>query len=428
MATFSTNLALTLQTTGENPGTWGDVTNTNLGTLLEQAVSGYTTQAITDGADTAISISNGVSSIARNMTIEMTGALTASRNMTVPTNRKLYFIYNNTTGSQSVTVKVAGQTGVLVPNGKRMALVCNGTDVVEAVTYFTTFGTGSINATPIGNTTASSGAFTTLSASSTVSGTGFSTYLASPPAIGGTLAAAGTFTNVNVTDTALPAVGLYRSTTNTLAFSSNTITRGNVGSAGAWTFAAPTSGNHIFNLLAGSNGLAFTTGSHNVNLYSDGSTHYTFGTATTIPLRILANNVVVATFASGGGLTIAAPATTTIPALVAAGGAATTSVAVTFNATTMTVNCALSNVFATTFTANVTVAPTVSNPSDGQTINWFITQDATGSRTMTWPTSFKWPGGTAGVLSTAANSVDLVVATYRSATGFWYVSLAKAFS
>lgn len=110
------------------------------------------------------------------------------------------------------------------------------------------------------------------------------------------------------------------------------------------------------------------------------------------------------------------------------GGAGTPEVAVTFSATAMTVNCALSNVFRTTFTANVTTAPTISNPIDGQTINWFITQDATGSRTMTWPTSFKWPGGTAGVLSTAANSVDLLVATYRSATGFWYASLQKAFA
>ena len=102
-------------------------------------------------------------------------------------------------------------------------------------------------------------------------------------------------------------------------------------------------------------------------------------------------------------------------------------VAVSFSATAMAVNCALSNVFTTTFTANVTVAPTFSNLKDGQTINWFITQDATGSRTMTCPTSFKWPGGTAGTLSTTTNAVDLVVATYRAATGFWYVSLTKDF-
>lgn len=103
-------------------------------------------------------------------------------------------------------------------------------------------------------------------------------------------------------------------------------------------------------------------------------------------------------------------------------------VAVTFSATAMTVNCNLSNVFDTTFTANVTVAPTISNPNDGQTINWFITQDGTGGHTMTWPASFKWPSGTPGVLSTPANSVDLLVATYRSATGFWYATLSKAFS
>jgi len=51
-STYSTNLAIELIGTGEQSGTWGVTTNTNLGTLLEQAISGYVTQAITDGADT----------------------------------------------------------------------------------------------------------------------------------------------------------------------------------------------------------------------------------------------------------------------------------------------------------------------------------------------------------------------------------------
>jgi hypothetical protein len=102
-------------------------------------------------------------------------------------------------------------------------------------------------------------------------------------------------------------------------------------------------------------------------------------------------------------------------------------VAVTFSATAMSLNCDLSNVFTTTLTANVTVAPTLSSPNDGQTVNWFLTQDAGGSKTMSWPAAFKWPGGTAGVLSTAANSVDLLVATYRASTGFWYATLVKDF-
>lgn len=101
--------------------------------------------------------------------------------------------------------------------------------------------------------------------------------------------------------------------------------------------------------------------------------------------------------------------------------------AVAFSATAMAVNCALSNVFTTTLTANVTVAPTISNPRDGQTINWRLRQDATGSRTMTWPAAFDWPGGTVPTLSTAANAVDLLVATYFADTGLWLASLVKDF-
>jgi hypothetical protein len=136
-STYSTNLALELIGTGEQSGTWGTTTNTNLGTLLEQAISGYVTQAITDGsgANTTITIPNGTTGVARNMFIEMTGALSfATTSLIVPANKKLYFVFNNTSGGFAVTVKVSGQTGILVPNGKKVVLVSNGTDIVEAVT------------------------------------------------------------------------------------------------------------------------------------------------------------------------------------------------------------------------------------------------------------------------------------------------------
>lgn len=163
-------------------------------------------------------------------------------------------------------------------------------------------------------------------------------------------------------------------------------------------------------------GDAVTTGANNVIIgaYS--------GNEAGLDIRTTSNQVVI----SDGSANIRAHFNG--PALKINGAAATPAWAIGFSATAMTLDCRNSNVFTTTFTANVTTAPTLSNPQDGQTINWFITQDATGSRTMTWPTSFKWPGGTAGVLSTAANAVDLVTATYRSATGFWYASLLKAFS
>ncbi len=118
-------------TTGENSGTWGTKTNTNLGTLLEQAVVGYATQTITDGSDTVLTIADGVSSTARNYVLELTGLLSANRNLIVPAIQKPYIIYNNTTGGYSVTVKVSGQTGVTVANGKKAVVYNNGTDVIE---------------------------------------------------------------------------------------------------------------------------------------------------------------------------------------------------------------------------------------------------------------------------------------------------------
>jgi hypothetical protein len=132
-STYSPNLAIELIGTGDQAGSWGASTNTNLGTLIEQAISGYVTQTITNGADTVITIPNGSTGVARNMFIECTGALTAARNLIVPANKKLYFIFNNTTGGFAVTVKVSGQTGVSVPNGAKLLLVSDGTDIVNAI-------------------------------------------------------------------------------------------------------------------------------------------------------------------------------------------------------------------------------------------------------------------------------------------------------
>jgi len=130
-STYSTNLALELIGTGEQSGTWGTTTNNNLGTLLEQAISGYVTQVCTGGTDT-ITIPNGSTGVARNMYLELT--TTGGGTLVVPANKKLYFIFNNT--ASAITVKVSGQTGVSVPAAAKMALVCNGTDIVSAVPAF----------------------------------------------------------------------------------------------------------------------------------------------------------------------------------------------------------------------------------------------------------------------------------------------------
>jgi hypothetical protein len=128
-STYSTNLALELIGTGDQAGTWGNTTNTNLGTLVEQAISGYETQALTSGVTLTLTIPNGASGVARNMYLEFTGN---GSTVIVPSNKKLYFVYNNCT-SGTITMKVAGQTGVTVANGAKQILVSNGTDIVEAI-------------------------------------------------------------------------------------------------------------------------------------------------------------------------------------------------------------------------------------------------------------------------------------------------------
>ena len=152
-STYSTNLALELIGTGDQSGTWGSTTNTNLGTLIEQAVSGVVTQAMADSNQT-ITIPNGATGVARNMFIECTGALTAARQLIVPANKKIYFIFNNTTGGFAITVLVSGQTGVSVPNGKKVILVMNsaGTDIVDATNYLSGLTVGTLNGVIKGTT------------------------------------------------------------------------------------------------------------------------------------------------------------------------------------------------------------------------------------------------------------------------------------
>ena len=108
-----------------------------------------------------------------------------------------------------------------------------------------------------------------------------------------------------------------------------------------------------------------------------------------------------------------------------AGSAATPVVAVTC-ATTTVVDCTLGNIFTMPMSTNVTTL-TMSNPSSGQTVNIVFTQDGTGSRVITWPANFKWSGGTAAALSTAATKVDLLVATWIPSAAIWIVALTKDF-
>jgi len=129
MASTYTPLGVELQATGENAGTWGTKTNTNL-QIIEQIAGGFTQQAVTDGADTTLSVNDGsTGATLAHRVIEFTGSLTASRNVTIPTDvQNFYILKNSTSGSQNVVFKYASGTGTsaTVPNGKVVLALAQG--------------------------------------------------------------------------------------------------------------------------------------------------------------------------------------------------------------------------------------------------------------------------------------------------------------
>ena len=112
MASTYTPLGVEKMATGENAGTWGTKTNTNL-EIIEQFAGGYTTQAVSDSGDTTLSVSDGsTGATLAHRVVELTGALTGSRNVTIPIDvQQMYVLKNSTTGSQAVTFKYVTGTG-----------------------------------------------------------------------------------------------------------------------------------------------------------------------------------------------------------------------------------------------------------------------------------------------------------------------------
>ena len=133
MASTYNELGIELMATGENAGTWGTKTNTNLD-IIQQAIAGYVAQAVTDGGTTALTITDGSTStsVARNIVIKLTGALTGTSTVTVPDSvEKLYIVENATTGSQTVTFKTASGTGVNFTSTGFKFLYSDGTNINE---------------------------------------------------------------------------------------------------------------------------------------------------------------------------------------------------------------------------------------------------------------------------------------------------------
>ncbi len=131
----SANLKLTVQATGENSGTWGQITNTNL-LILEQAIGGFTTFNVTN-ASRALTFTNGALSNGKNDVIRLTGTLAGNLNVTIPDSiEKTYIVQNDCDhAGNTLTFKTSSGTGVLLCEGNCYVLYSDGTNVVKANEY-----------------------------------------------------------------------------------------------------------------------------------------------------------------------------------------------------------------------------------------------------------------------------------------------------
>ena len=128
----SASLKLTVQATGENSGTWGQITNTNL-LIVEQAIGGYDTFNLTN-ANRALTFSNGAVSNGKNAVIKLTGTLSTNVNVTIPDSiEKTFIVANGTSGAYTVTFKTSSGTGVTwATTDKTTKMVfSDGTNVVD---------------------------------------------------------------------------------------------------------------------------------------------------------------------------------------------------------------------------------------------------------------------------------------------------------
>jgi hypothetical protein len=151
MASTYSKLKIELIGTGDQSGTWGATTNNNLGSDstyrgLEQAIVGMATLVTGDFTTNSYTLpytdSNDDQDF-RCLVLNITATLSGAGTVIVPAIQKPYIVMNNSSGGYAVTVKVSGQTGVSVPNGAKVLLYNNGTDVGTAITYLTSLTLGS---------------------------------------------------------------------------------------------------------------------------------------------------------------------------------------------------------------------------------------------------------------------------------------------
>jgi hypothetical protein len=372
-------LQLALPVTGELQGAWGDVLNQNITSMVEQAIAGLATINTWTTASHTLTTADGTTDEARCAILQCSGAPGAAATVICPAFSKVYIIKNSVTGGYAVTLKTSAGTGISVPNGGTALLYCDGTNVVSG---------GGLGGDVVGPASATDTAIATFDgatgkliknnasvtiAANIITALGFSGPLNGT--VGAATPAAGAFTTVSATGAITST--LVTGTPPLVVASTTKVANLNVDQLDGADWAAPAA--------IGSTtpaGGAFTTLAASSTVSGTGFTNY---------------------FASPPALGTTAPAEVKVTVGWAANTALTDAATVAWDT---------NNQVATfTFVSSNRTMGAPTNLKNGAFYALAVIQNA-GSNTLTWNAAFKFAGGIAPTLSTAAGAKDYF--TFRS--------------
>ena len=340
-STYS-NLKIELIATGEQSGTWGTTTNTNLGTAIEEAIVGSANVPFS-GADVTLTLTDtNAAQIARNLRLNLTGTSGGARNLILGSGcqiEKPYIINNGL--ADTVTVKNTTGTGVAVPAGKSMWVYNDGTNVVDVVNF---------------------------------------------------LSGSGTVTQVS-TGTGL--TGGPITTTGTISVATNGITN---------ALLRQSSGLSLIGRSANTTGdVADITAASDHNVLRRSGTTIGFGAINLAQSGAVTGTLAVSN--GGTGVTSSTGTTAVVlstnPTLI---GTKETRVALGSGSGTRTIDLNTGNYFTNTVTGTSTFA-TSNVPSSGTTACFILDLTNGGSATVNWMTNTRWAGGTPPTLTAAGRDV-----------------------
>jgi hypothetical protein len=403
MTTGNTSLlGLALPVEGELDGTWGDVVNDSITSLVDSAVAGTTT--LSADADVTLTDTVLAANQARQAIILWTASNGATtRNITAPARSKAYIVINAGTGS--IVLRGAGPTtGVTIVSGERCLAGWNGSDFVKVASSVITALTGTL---PIANggtgaTSFASAGIATLTGAETLTNKTIEF-------VDGT-AAAPSITNVGDTNT-----GIFFPAADVIAFAEGGVEAARFNADGSFYIGATsaaagqfvvkdnTSGNNIWLIGRSSDGTSSVSFRNNADSAYNArieclSGAMTFGTGTSATER--------ARISSAGFFGLG---TNNPVAMFDLAGDYKEGVVTANTGTAYTISTATGTLQILTLTGNCTF--TFPTATTGESFTLFLRQDGTGGRTVTWPANVRWPGGTAPTITSTASRQDKFIFT-----------------